>query len=98
MATPPNPYGGGPSGYGYPYPYPAPYPPPTNSLAIVALVSSLLFAPLGIVFGHISLSQIKRTGEQGRGMALAGLVIGYVVTVLAILGLVITLWMTLPAI
>lgn len=91
MATPPNPYGGGPSGYGYPYPYPAPYPPPTNSLAIVALVSSLVFAPLGIIFGHISLSQIKRTGEQGRGMALAGLVIGYVVTVLAIIGLAITL-------
>jgi peptidyl-prolyl cis-trans isomerase B (cyclophilin B) len=32
---------------------------------------------LGIVFGHVALSQIRRTGEQGRGLAIAGLVIGY---------------------
>jgi peptidyl-prolyl cis-trans isomerase B (cyclophilin B) len=54
-------------------------------MAIAALVSALagllvscgLLSPLGIIFGHISLSQIKRTGESGRGMAIAGLVIGY---------------------
>jgi hypothetical protein len=59
--------------------------PGTNGMAIAALVSALagltlscgLLAPLGIVFGHIALSQIKRTGENGRGMAIAGLVIGY---------------------
>jgi Domain of unknown function (DUF4190) len=62
-------------------------PRPTNTLAIVALVSSLLLAPLGIIFGHISLSQIKRSSEDGRGLAIAGTVIGYVGTVLAALGL-----------
>lgn len=50
----------------------------TNSMAIVALVTSLVFGPLGIVFGHIALSQIKQTGEAGNGLAIAGLVIGYV--------------------
>ena len=40
----------------------------------------------GIICGHISLSQIKKTGEQGRGMAIAGLIIGYVGIVLFILG------------
>src|SRR3954452_10367118 len=81
MSTPP-PYG----------PYPPPpgpyagyygYPPPrsTNALAIVSLVCAFLFAPLGIVFGHISLSQIRKTGEEGRGLALAGLVISYLITV-----------------
>jgi hypothetical protein len=50
----------------------------TNSMAITALVCGLVFAPLGIVFGHIALSQINRTGEEGRGMAIAGLVLGYI--------------------
>ncbi len=54
----------------------------TNSFAIVALVVSLagslfFLGWVGAIFGHISLSQIKRTGEKGRGMAIAGLVIGY---------------------
>ncbi|WP_280763349.1 DUF4190 domain-containing protein [Prescottella agglutinans] len=31
-----------------------------------------------LVFGHIALSQIRRTGESGRGMAIAGLVLGYI--------------------
>lgn len=76
-----------------PYPYaPGPYPPyrppQTNGLAIAALICAFLFAPLGIVFGHISLSQIKRSGEDGRGMAVAGLVIGYIVTIGTILALI----------
>ena len=71
------------------YPYPAPYPPrQTNAMAIASLVCAFLFAPLAILFGHLSLSQIKRSGEEGRGLAIAGLVIGYVVTVGTILALV----------
>ena len=80
-----------PYGYpGHPYPpYPYPYPAPrTNALAIASLVCAFLFAPLGIVFGHLSLSQIRRSGEDGRGLALAGLVISYVVTIAAILAVV----------
>ncbi len=69
------------------YRYPAP--PPTNAMAIAALVSAVLFAPLGIVVGHIALSQIKRTGEEGRGLAIAGLVIGYLVTVLTVVAVVV---------
>ncbi len=57
-------------------------------MAVLALVGAFAFFPLGIVFGHISLSQIKRTGEQGRGLAIAGLIIGYLCTALVILGLV----------
>ena len=76
-----------PPGY-YPA-YPA-YPPPrpTNSMAVVALVSALVFAPLGIVFGHIALSQIRRSGEEGHGLAIAGLVIGYIFTGLFVVGIV----------
>lgn len=65
-------------------------PPPTNGFAITALVSSLVVAPLGIIFGHLALRQIRRTGEGGRGLAIGGLVIGYVATTLAIAAIVVT--------
>jgi hypothetical protein len=64
----------------------------TNTLAIVSLVTSLIGISLaGIICGHIAMSQIKRTGEQGQGMALAGTIIGYVgmvLSVIAVIGLV----------
>jgi hypothetical protein len=51
----------------------------TNTLAIVSLVTSIIgLGIVGIITGHISLNQIKRTHEQGHGLALAGLIIGYV--------------------
>jgi hypothetical protein len=55
----------------------------TNTLAIVSLIlscASIIFGITcigGIITGHIALSQIKRTGEGGRGMALAGVIVGY---------------------
>jgi peptidyl-prolyl cis-trans isomerase B (cyclophilin B) len=63
---------------------------PTNALAIVSLVCAFVFAPLGVLFGHISLSQIKKTGEEGRGLAIAGLVISYLVMALTILVVVLS--------
>lgn len=84
---PPGPFPPGYPPYGYP-PYGGYPPPPTNALAIASLVCAFVFAPLGILFGHLSLSQIRRSGEQGRPMALAGLVIGYLVTIGTILVLV----------
>ncbi len=69
----------------------------TNVLAIVSLVASIsgfvilpFIGPIvGVICGHISLGQIKKTGEQGRGMALAGLILGYVGIALAIIGTII---------
>lgn len=58
--------------------YPMGYNPRTNVYAIVSLICAFVFSPLAVVFGHLSLKQIASTGEQGRGMAIAGLVIGYV--------------------
>ncbi|OBB60020.1 cyclophilin [Mycobacterium sp. 852013-51886_SCH5428379] len=67
-----------------------PPPPPrsTNALAIASLVCAFVFAPLGILFGHLSLRQIRRSGEEGRGLAIAGLIVGYVMTVVAIVVIV----------
>ena len=91
MSVPP--YGSYPPGYPPAYGYPPP-PRPTNALAIASLICAFLLAPLGVVFGHISLSQIKRSGEDGRGLAIAGLVIGYLLTVLGALVLVFTFVVT----
>ncbi len=71
---------------------PPPYAPSasTNGMAIAALVCAFLFAPLAIVLGHIARGQIKRTGEGGRGLATAGLVLGYIFTLASIVIVVLT--------
>ncbi len=70
---------------GYPTGAPA-TPTHTNGLAIVSLVLAILgfflwiIGSIGaIITGHIALSQIKRSSppQGGRGLAIAGLVIGY---------------------
>jgi hypothetical protein len=54
-------------------------------MAILSLVFAFVFAPVGIVLGHIAKKQIKQTGEQGDGLATAGLVISYIFTGLTVL-------------
>ena len=44
---------------------------------MLSLVMAFVFAPVGIVLGHVALSQIRRTRERGHGLAVAGLVFGY---------------------
>ncbi|WP_110589194.1 DUF4190 domain-containing protein [Microbacterium suaedae] len=44
---------------------------------IIAVISPVAIL-LAIVFGHIALAQIAKSGSSGRGMALTGLIIGYV--------------------
>ena len=70
----------------------------TNGLAIASLACGLgqfLFGPLAtipaIVFGHMARSQIKRTGEQGAGLALAGLLLGWAAVILGALLIVVVL-------
>jgi hypothetical protein len=66
-----------PAGYAPPqYPPPGFYRPPTNTMAILSLVLAFVFAPAGIVLGVLARNQIKRTGEEGDGLALAGIIVG----------------------
>jgi uncharacterized membrane protein YjfL (UPF0719 family) len=66
----------------------------TNVLAIVSLITSIVgLSLIGIITGHISLGQIKRTGESGHGLALAGTILGYVGLVIGlIVGLIVILF------
>ena len=68
----------------------------TNSMAIAALccgVGQLIAGPFAgiaaIVLGAMSLKQIRLSGEDGRGMATTGLVLGVIGTVLFLLLLVV---------
>ena len=74
-------------GYGTPGYGPPMYPQvmPTNTLAILALVFAFIFAPASIVLGHLAKKQIRQTGEQGEGLATAGLWLGYIFTGLSLL-------------
>lgn len=67
---------------------PAPAAGRTNTLAIVALILGIVVPIGGIICGPIALSQIKRTGENGRGLALAGLIIGCVFTLISIIWII----------
>ena len=66
----------------------APTGPKTNTLAIVSLVLAFFISLGAIICGHIALSQIKKTGENGRGLALAGLILGYVGLVVGFIAIV----------
>jgi eukaryotic-like serine/threonine-protein kinase len=91
---------GGPNGpsdgdgfYANPYPQPpiiwAPTPRKINAFATLSVVFAFVFAPVGAVFGHLGLSQIRRTGERGRERALIGLTMSYAFTLIAVAVLVI---------
>lgn len=70
--------------------YGAPAGAKTNTLAIVALVLGILVPLGGVIVGPIALGQIKRTGEGGRGLALAGIIIGAVLILLYIIIIIVT--------
>ena len=74
----------------------------TNTLAIISLVAGVgsffahiipgvggfTVAVVAIVTGYMARNQIKQTGEQGMGMATAGMIIGIVHLVLIALGVI----------
>lgn len=87
------PAGGYPSAPGY-----GAYAPPakTNTLAVVSLVSAIvgfvlvpfIASIVAVITGHMSLNQLKQSGEQGRGLALSGTIIGWVGIGFSILGII----------
>lgn len=67
--------------------------PRTNVLSIVAIVAGFMAPIAGIITGHLALRQIARTGEEGRALALTGLIAGYALTALGLVFFVV--WLTM---
>lgn len=85
------PYGQSPYGqspYGQPYQAPYGYQPAqtTNGLAIASLVVSIISVTafcgltgiVGAILGHVARKQIRERNQGGAGMALAGIIIGWI--------------------
>ena len=56
-----------------------------NTLCILAIIFSFVFYPVGLILGIIALSQIKKTKEKGRGLALTPIVIGFILLALIVI-------------
>jgi hypothetical protein len=82
-------------------PYGAPVAPKNNSNAILALVLGIgslvlglscgigfLAGPFAVVIGQRARREVSRTGEQGDGMALAGVITGAISSVFLVLGII----------
>lgn len=71
----------------------------TNGLAVTSLILGILWicwlgSVLAVIFGHVALSQIKKSGnvQQGRGLAIAGLILGYIGVAWLILAIFFGTW------
>lgn len=71
-------------------------PPRTNSYALASLVCGIagtfmaVPAVPAVILGHLARRQIRRTGEQGDGLAVGGLVLGYTVCALLLVAVAVT--------
>jgi Domain of unknown function (DUF4190) len=68
-----------------PPPPPMQYPPqrPTSGLAVASMVLGILWlfwigSILALIFGYIARKDIRKTGKDGNGLAIAGIVLGWV--------------------
>ncbi len=81
---------------GVPQAYPGTQYGGTNGMAVAALICGIAqffgFWLLGtipaVVLGHMARTRIRQTGEQGAGMALAGLILGYVGLALSVVAVI----------
>jgi len=85
-------YPASPAGYpAYGYGTPVPVGPRNNGLAVAALVCALAgmvtcgaASLVGAILGHVARRQIRERGEGGDGMALAGIIVGWIITGLTV--------------
>src|SRR5438552_426604 len=73
---------------------------PTNSMAVVSLVAGIagyvlphpfIAGVVAILTGHMARRQIRETGEGGDGLALAGLILGYVHLALSVVVVIVVI-------
>lgn len=64
--------------------------PGLNVFAVLSIIFVWFAGILGLIFGYVALSQIKKTGERGRGLALASVILGWIAVAVALI-IIITL-------
>ena len=64
--------------------------PETNTLATLSVVFAFVFAPAGVILGHLALAQIRETGNRGRDRALVGVTLSYVFMTVVVVALVVS--------
>ena len=69
---------------------PAPQQQETHTLATLSVVFAFVFAPAGLILGHLALSQIHQTGQHGRDRALVGVTLSYVFITVAVVALIVS--------
>lgn len=65
-----------------------PLPTRWNTFAIVGFICAFVMAPLGLAFSIVGFMQTGCSLEQGRGLSLAGITIGAVFTLAALVTLI----------
>jgi Domain of unknown function (DUF4190) len=69
---------------------PMPAQPPFNAYAIIAIVLAVMvLPPLGVYFGYVARRQIAVSGERGIELAQVAIVVGWALTALMAVGLLI---------
>ena len=63
----------------------------TSTIAIVAIILAIVVPFAGVVVGIIARRQVARTGEEGRGLSTAAIIVGAVLSVLTTLPLLLVL-------
>ncbi|WP_197694104.1 sensor domain-containing protein [Mycobacterium sp. 852002-40037_SCH5390672] len=58
-------------------------------MATLSVVFAFVFAPAGLILGHLGLAQIRRTGQRGRDRALVGVTLSYVFITAAVVALIV---------
>ena len=70
-------------------PTPTSQPQETNTLATLSVVFAFVFAPAGVILGHVALSQLHETGDRGRDRALVGVTLSYVFITAVVVALIV---------
>lgn len=91
----PPPPGGAPSPYtaasapppGAPYAQDVPTSPPGRVLSIIGLVLAFLLPPVGLILSIIAAVQLGKA-KAPKGIAIAGIIVGAILTIFAIIGIV----------
>jgi hypothetical protein len=68
----------------------------TNGLAIASMILGILWlywlgSILALIFGYVALSQIRRRGDGGRGMAIAGIILGWIGVIVAVAAVILVI-------